>query len=106
MCLGIPMELVSTDGIAGLCRDGAQQVMIDFSLLGTQKPGTWVLTFLGTAREVLDPDEAQKITAALEGLRAVMQGSDPGGAFADLEARSPCLPPHLQAALAAGKATG
>jgi hydrogenase expression/formation protein HypC len=35
-----------------------------------------------------------------------MQGGDLGDAFADLEARSPSLPPHLQAALDAGLAQG
>ena len=46
------------------------------------------------------------IASALDGLRAVMEGRDMGDAFADLDAREPQLPPHLQAAQSAGKTTG
>ena len=62
-----------------------------------------MLTFLGAAREVIAADDAQKIRAALGGLQSLMQGGDLGAAFADLEQRGPELPPHLQAALAAGQ---
>lgn len=102
MCMGIPMRILSADGIAAMATDGRGVTQIDLSLLGEVPPGAWVLTFLGTAREVIDADQAAKIGAALDGLRAVMTGGDPGNAFADLEARAPELPPHLQAALDAG----
>lgn len=103
MCIGIPMQILSADGIVGRARDGAEEAVIDLSLTGPLAPGTWVLTFLGAAREVLEEDEARKIAAAIAGLRAVMAGGDPGDAFADLDAREPQLPPHLRAA--AGQAT-
>ncbi len=106
MCLGIPMQITSAEGIAAQATDGTQTHVIDLSLTGPQAPGTWVLTFLGAAREVLDPEEAKKITAALTGLQSLMEGGTLGDAFADLEARAPSLPPHLEAARAAGKATG
>ena len=80
--------------------------MIDLSLCAGAVPGDWLLNFLGAARSVIDANEAAQITAALGGLRALMQGGDLGDAFADLEARSPSLPPHLQAALDAGLAQG
>ena len=83
--------------LVGRARDGDDDTIVDLSLTGPVEPGTWVLNFLGVAREILDADEAQKITAALEGLRAVMAGEDPGDAFADLDAREPQLPPHLRA---------
>ncbi|MGR3581555.1 MAG: HypC/HybG/HupF family hydrogenase formation chaperone, partial [Sagittula sp.] len=50
-------------------------------------------------------DEAAKIASALAGLRSLMNGGELGDAFADLEDTGPRLPPHLQAALAAGKTT-
>ncbi|PTW51377.1 MULTISPECIES: HypC/HybG/HupF family hydrogenase formation chaperone [Rhodovulum] len=103
MCVGEPMRLIAIDGIAGRTEEGA---LIDLSLTPEARVGDWVLTFLGAARDLLDPDEAQKIRAALDGLRAVMAGGSAGDAFADLEAREPTLPPHLQAALAAGDAQG
>ena len=70
------------------------------------RPGDWVLVFLGSAHAVLTEDEALKIRAALQRLRSLMAGGTLGDAFADLEARSPELPPHLQAARDAGFATG
>ena len=105
MCIGIPVQIIETKGFAGLARDGEDVVGIDLALTGPVAPGTWVLNFLGAAREVLQEDEALKIRAALTGLRNVMQGHDLGDAFADLEAGGPSLPPHLQAALDAGKTT-
>ena len=106
MCLGIPMRILSVDGIAATATDGREVAQIDLSLLGDVLPGSWVLTFLGTAREVIGTEQAAKIGAALDGLRALMAGGDLGDAFADLESRTPELPPHLQAALNAGHSQG
>lgn len=103
MCMGIPMRLAQVDGIAGQSEGGD---LIDLSLTADAQAGDWVLTFLGTAHEVIDADRAARIAAALQGLRAVMAGGDASGAFADLEGRTPALPSHLQAALAAGRTTG
>lgn len=103
MCLGIPLLLQSVDGIVGTALDGDLPALVDLSLTPAAQPGDWVLTFLGAAREVIAADDARKIRAALGGLQSLMLGGDLGAAFADLEARGPELPPHLQAALAAGQ---
>ncbi|WP_425052417.1 HypC/HybG/HupF family hydrogenase formation chaperone [Psychromarinibacter sp. S121] len=100
MCVGIPVQILSVDGIAGTTAYGE---MVDLSLTGPVAPGTWVLTHLGSAREVISAEEARLISAALDGLKAVMGGGDAGAAFADLDNRTPQLPPHLEAARAAGK---
>jgi hydrogenase expression/formation protein HypC len=105
MCVGIPMRILSVDGIAARATDGTVEALIDLSLTGPLEPGTWVLTFLGTAREAISADEADKIARAVDALRAVMGGGTPGDAFADLDAEGPRLPPHLQAALADGRTT-
>ncbi|MEO1727554.1 MAG: HypC/HybG/HupF family hydrogenase formation chaperone, partial [Bacteroidota bacterium] len=47
MCLGVPMQIQSVDGIAAMATDGHQTEQIDLSLTGPLAPGTWVLTFLG-----------------------------------------------------------
>lgn len=106
MCVGVPLRVDSINGIAATARNGAHVETIDLSLTPEARVGDWLLTFLGTSRAVISEDEAQKISAALDGLRAVMQGDGLGDAFADLESTGPQLPPHLQAALDAGKATG
>lgn len=106
MCVGVPMRLTAIDGIAGHATDQGLPQLLDLSLLPDAQVGDWVLGFLGTAREILPEAEALLILKALEGLSRVMAGDDSGDAFADLDARSPTLPPHLQAALDAGLAKG
>jgi hydrogenase expression/formation protein HypC len=97
------MQILSVDGIAARATDGREEALIDLSLTGPVAPGGWVLTFLGAARDIISAEEADQILRALDGLRALMQGDDLGDAFADLEQTTPSLPPHLQAAHAAGK---
>lgn len=106
MCVGVPMQITASDGFRAQAFDGVEGHSIDLALTGPLPAGTWVLTHLGTAREVIDEGEARKIAAAVDALRAEMAGDAPGvDAFADIEARGPQLPPHLQAALDAGKTT-
>lgn len=105
MCVGIPVQLIAVEGIRGEVIEDGRPGLVDLSLTPEARPGDWVLAFLGAAREVLTPEQAAQISAALGGLRSLMAGGDLGDAFADLEARSPQLPPHLQAALDAGKTT-
>ncbi|MBP2301070.1 HypC/HybG/HupF family hydrogenase formation chaperone [Azospirillum picis] len=99
MCIGIPLRLAAVDGLTGRTEDGA---VVDLSLIPDLRPGDWILGFLGTARRRLDPDEAAGIRAALTALAAAMDGERDDGAFADLTGREPTLPPHLEAARAAG----
>lgn len=106
MCMGVPLRILSVDGIAALATDGRETRLIDISLVAPVSPGDWVLDFLGAARSVVSEPEAMAIRAALDGLAAVMAGGDAGRAFADLDNRVPTLPPHLQAALDAGRSEG
>lgn len=106
MCVGIPMQLTAIDGIVGHGSDRGTPQLLDLSLLPEARVGDWVLGFLGTGREILPEAEALLILKALDGLSRIMAGGDHGDAFADLDARTPTLPPHLQAALDAGQATG
>jgi len=81
------------------CQGMGQQKNIDMQLVGEQIVGTWVITFLDAAREVIDEGKALQITDALEAVNIAM-GNDPTGIdalFADIIERGPQLPPHLQA---------
>ena len=100
MCIGRPVRILSCEGIVGRTEAGEA---VDLSLTGPVETGTWVLEFLGAARGVLTPEEAALIAEALDGLASVMAGHGPGGAFSDLTGRAPALPPHLEAARAAGR---
>lgn len=99
------MQITAIDGIAATTTNGDVTELVDLSLTPDAKTGDWVLTFLGASREIITQDDARKISAALDGLRAVMQGEELGDAFADLEEKGPQLPPHLQAALDSGQST-
>jgi hydrogenase expression/formation protein HypC len=92
MCIGIPVQVIEVKGLSGLGRDG-ERPSASTCPHRPGPPGTWVLNFLGAAREVLDPDEALKIRAAVGAVRSVMNGGDVGDAFADIEDRGPQLPP-------------
>jgi hydrogenase expression/formation protein HypC len=99
MCIGIPMQVmeIAGDGAAWcMGRDG--RARIDMALVGPQPPGTWLLTFIGAAREVMTPEAAARTDAALDALAAVLAGdtSTLDDAFADLVSREPQLPEHLQ----------
>lgn len=100
------MQVRRVQDLSALCvdEDGREETL-DLALVGAVAPGTWVLAFLGAAREILTPEQAADIARALRGLAAVMNGGELGDAFADLENREPQLPPHLEAARRAGRAT-
>jgi hydrogenase expression/formation protein HypC len=99
MCIGIPLRLTGVDGVVGRVADGSA---VDLSLVPEAATGDWVLGFLGAARRMLDPEEAAQILDALAAMAAALDGETLDGAFADLTGREPTLPPHLEAARAAG----
>ena len=97
MCLGIPMQVVECNGYVAQCQGRGGMRQLDLALVGEQPPGTWLLAFIDAAREVIDPETAARIDAALDGLEAVMAGeTDISRHFADLIDRTPELPPHLR----------
>ncbi len=55
-------------------RNGEEQV--NMMLVGEQPEGTWLLNFLGSAREVLTENDAKNIDKALDGLAAIMSGDN------------------------------
>ena len=68
MCIGIPKIVQESEGVEGefawvAMADGSQQERVNMMLVGPQERGTWVLTSLGTAREVLTEDEASRISS-------------------------------------------
>ena len=76
MCIGVPLKIVEVgDFVArGEGRNGTEDV--NMMLIGPQPVGTWVMNYLGSAREVLSEAEAATINNALDGLSAIMSGED------------------------------
>ena len=99
MCIGVPMQVVEMRGAHALCEADGHSEVVDMLLVGDQPPGTWILNFLGTAREVLTPESADRIRAAILAVESVMRGETANveTLFADLIDRQPQLPEHLRA---------
>jgi hydrogenase expression/formation protein HypC len=96
MCLGIPMQVVAREGIHALCQGMGEERRVDIRLVGEVSPGSWLLVFLDSAREVLSADQAARIGEALLALDLAMRGeSDLDHLFPDLARREPRLPDFL-----------
>ncbi len=76
MCVGVPVKVIEGGDFIARCegRNGIENV--NMMLIGDQPVGTWVLNFLGSAREILTEEDAQQINSALDGLSAVMSGEE------------------------------
>ncbi len=87
MCIGVPMQVIEQRDLMALCRGRGKEEMVNTMLIGPQEPGTWILNFIGSAREVLTPEEAKKTNDALDALEKIMRGDedvDVDTYFADL----------------------
>ena len=97
MCLGIPMQVVEIEGVFAWCEGRNGRSRINTMLLGDVEPGQWLLTFLDSAREVIDAERAALVNAALDALELAASGSDAfEDCFADLIGREPQLPEFLR----------
>ncbi|MCD0417403.1 HypC/HybG/HupF family hydrogenase formation chaperone [Rubrivivax sp. JA1024] len=90
------MTVISTDGASALCERRAEQRLVSTALIGEVAIGDRLLVFIDSAIRKLDPDEAQQIDDALDGLAAAIEGRPFEHLFADLIDREPELPPHLR----------
>lgn len=88
MCLSIPKQVVAWEGegdFAWVERDG-QRERVNMMLLGPQPVGSWVLTALGLAKEVVDDEARALIEDALAALAASLNGDyDPQRHFQDMK---------------------
>ncbi|PLX35075.1 MAG: HypC/HybG/HupF family hydrogenase formation chaperone [Hyphomicrobiales bacterium] len=92
MCVGVPVRVIESGEFMARCegRNGIEDV--NMMLIGPQPEGTWVLNFLGSAREVLSEEDALKIDKALDGLAALMGNDGP----VDVDSYFPDLVKHEQ----------
>lgn len=96
MCLGIPMQVIESQGFTALCEGRGRREQVNLLLVGEVAPGQWLHVALGTARELLDAEQAAQIDAGLDALAAMEAGAtDFDRHFADLVGREPTLPPGL-----------
>ena len=75
MCIGIPMQVVDTDGRFALCEGRGERRRVGTALVGQVAVGDWLLVFLDDARERIDADRAVEVNAALDLVLGAMQGA-------------------------------
>ena len=76
MCIGTPVQVVQSGEVMAVCRGRNGDEDVNMLLVGQQPVGTWVIAFLGWAREVIDEQQARDIDLALDGLQQIMDGAD------------------------------
>ncbi|MEZ5588378.1 MAG: HypC/HybG/HupF family hydrogenase formation chaperone [Sedimenticolaceae bacterium] len=76
MCIGVPVQVVDGSELTALCRGRNGDEQVTMLLVGEQPAGTWVLNFLGWAREVISEQDAHHINMALDGLGEIMNGAE------------------------------
>ena len=74
MCIGIPMQIIESGDFIARCRGRNGDEEINMLLIGPQPEGTWILNFLGSAREVLTEEEAANANSALDALELSING--------------------------------
>lgn len=75
MCIGIPMRVLENDGVTALCEGRGERRRLNMLMVGDCPPGSWVLSFLGSAREILTEEDAVRTNHALDGLEAALRGN-------------------------------
>lgn len=76
MCVGIPAQVIEAGDFVARCRTRNGEEQVNMMLTGSQPVGTWLLTFLGSAREVITEQDARQINQALDGLSAIMSSEE------------------------------
>ncbi|MGY4157720.1 hydrogenase expression/formation protein HypC [Bradyrhizobium sp. USDA 4461] len=90
------MTIVETDGITALCEYGDERRRVSVMLISGATIGAKVLVHIDTAVRLLEEDEASRISEALGGLEAILDGENCDRFFADLIGHEPQLPDHLR----------
>lgn len=75
MCIGIPMQVVETDGRFAVCEGRGERRRVGTALVGQVAVGDWLLVFLDDAREQIDAERALEVNAALDLVLGAMQGT-------------------------------
>lgn len=74
MCIGIPMRVLESGEATALCEGRGERQRINMLMVGDCPAGSWVMTFLGSAREILSEEDAAEINRTLDELEAVLRG--------------------------------
>lgn len=75
MCVGTPVQVRVSHEVVAVCRGRNGDEEVNMLLVGPQPVGTWVLSYLGWAREVLEEQAARDIDLALDGMQKLLDGA-------------------------------
>lgn len=87
MCIGIPMQVLEVREAQALCEGAGRQELVNTLLIDTPEVGDWLLVFLGSAREILTPEQAAETINALTALDLALRGENVDHLFQDLPSR-------------------
>lgn len=74
MCLGIPMRVIETDGIAARCVRRGEERLVNLLLVGEVPVGGWVLVHMDSAVQTLEEEEVGPIDDALDAILLAARG--------------------------------
>jgi len=99
MCIGLPMQVLSVEPGHALCQGMGETRRVDTWLIDGPHAGDWLLVFADSAREILEPERARQIAAALRAATLALAGeTELDRWFPDLAEREPQLPDFLKPA--------
>ncbi|MGQ9365959.1 HypC/HybG/HupF family hydrogenase formation chaperone [Azospirillum sp. A39] len=84
MCLGIPMQVLESDGIAARCAGRGGERAVSLMLVGPVPVGGWVLVHRSDAVRTLEEEELGPLNDALDALVLAMKGESTDHLFADI----------------------
>lgn len=93
MCLGIPMQVLETDGFTALCTGRGEERRVNVMLIEEVPVGAWVLVHLDNAVRTVDEEELEPLNNALDAILLAARGENVDHLFADL---APGKPPGMQ----------
>lgn len=77
MCMGIPMQVLSTSPGHAQVRGRGETLRVNTALVGVVHPGDWLLIFIDGARERITAERAAEVNATLDLVAGSMAGAAP-----------------------------
>ena len=84
MCLGIPMQVLESDGLVARCAGRGGERRVTLLLVGEVPVGGWVLVHKDDAVRTLEEEELGPLNDALDALVLAMRGENTDHLFADI----------------------
>ena len=84
MCLGIPMQVLETDGFTALCAGRGEERRVNVMLIDEVPEGGWVLVHIDRAIRPLEVEEVEPLNRTLDAILLAARGENVDHLFPDL----------------------